>query len=62
MRFLILDARRTPIGSFLGAFKDLSAVELGAAAATPLPENKKLGVASLCIGGGMGIAMVLRSI
>ncbi len=39
MKFLILGARRTPIGSFLGAFKDLPAVELGMAAAAPLLEG-----------------------
>jgi len=31
---VILAAKRTPIGSFLGAFKDVSAVELGTAAAS----------------------------
>ncbi|MGA7156547.1 MAG: acetyl-CoA C-acetyltransferase [Acidobacteriaceae bacterium] len=36
MKVVILGARRTPIGSFLGAFKDVSAVDLGVAAATPL--------------------------
>lgn len=36
MKFVILAARRTPIGSFLGAFKDVPAVDLGVAAAAPL--------------------------
>ncbi len=36
MRIIIVAARRTPIGTFLGAFKDLSAVDLGIAAVAPL--------------------------
>jgi len=36
MKAVILGARRTPIGSFLGAFKDVPAVDLGIAAAAPL--------------------------
>jgi acetyl-CoA C-acetyltransferase len=36
MKAVILAARRTPIGSFLGAFKDVPAVDLGLAAAAPL--------------------------
>lgn len=36
MKAFILGARRTPIGSFLGAFKDFSAVDLGIATAAPL--------------------------
>jgi acetyl-CoA C-acetyltransferase len=34
MNSVILAAKRTPIGSFLGAFKDVPAVDLGAAVAT----------------------------
>lgn len=34
MKPVILAAKRTPIGSFLGAFKDVSAVDLGVVAAT----------------------------
>jgi len=36
MKTFILSAQRTPIGMFLGAFKDLSAVDLGVAAVAPL--------------------------
>lgn len=36
MKAFIVGARRTPIGSFLGAFKDVSAVNLAVAAAAPL--------------------------
>jgi acetyl-CoA C-acetyltransferase len=36
MKAFILAARRTPIGSFLGAFKDVPAVDLGVAATAPL--------------------------
>ena len=36
---LILSAKRTPIGSFLGAFKDVSAVDLAVAATAPLLEQ-----------------------
>ena len=36
MKIFILGARRTAIGSFLGAFKDVPAVDLGVAAAAPL--------------------------
>src|SRR5476649_638461 len=36
MKVVILAARRTPIGSFLGAFKDVPAVDLGIDTAAPL--------------------------
>lgn len=36
MKAVILGAKRTPIGSFLGALKDVSAVDLGIAAAAPV--------------------------
>jgi acetyl-CoA C-acetyltransferase len=39
MKVVILAARRTPIGSFLGAFKDVPAVDLGVAAAAPLLQH-----------------------
>ena len=39
MKTFILSARRTAIGTFLGAFKDVSAVDLGVAAAAPLLQS-----------------------
>ncbi len=42
MKTVIVAARRTPIGSFLGAFKDFSAVELGATVAKEI--LRELGV------------------
>lgn len=38
-RIVIVAARRTPIGSYLGAFKDVSAVELGVTAARAVLEG-----------------------
>jgi acetyl-CoA C-acetyltransferase len=38
-KIVILSAKRTAIGSFLGAFKDVSAVDLGIAAAAPILEQ-----------------------
>ncbi len=38
-RSLILSARRTPIGSFMGSLKDTPAVDLGVAATRPLLES-----------------------
>lgn len=48
MKVVILGARRTPIGSFLGAFKDVPAVDLGVTDPTH--------------GCGMGIALVVRAL
>ena len=39
MKTVILAAKRTPIGSFLGAFKDVPAIDLGIAAAAPLLQD-----------------------
>jgi acetyl-CoA acetyltransferase len=90
---VILSACRTPIGSFGGPLKDLSAADLGAIVNCEALPRSRLdggaialghpigasgarvlttlidalekrgggrGAASLCIGGGMGIAMVVE--
>lgn len=70
MKFVILAARRTPIGSFLGAFRDVPAVELGVAAAAPvLGEVQGSDIADAIVGNvlqagqGMNVArqIALRS-
>jgi acetyl-CoA C-acetyltransferase len=51
MRAVILAAKRTPIGSFMGAFKDVSAVDLGVAAASAaLAELDVVDVADVIVG------------
>jgi acetyl-CoA acetyltransferase len=69
---ILFSACRTPIGGFGGALKDLSAADLDAVVireavarmlTTLIHALRKRGggrgVAGLCIGGGMGIAMVI---
>jgi acetyl-CoA C-acetyltransferase len=51
MRAVILAAKRTPIGSFMGDFKDVSAVDLGVAAASAaLAELDVVDVADVIVG------------
>ncbi len=64
---LITAARRTAIGSFLGAFADVPAVTLGTTVARKVlvhalhSRQRTHGVDSLCMGGGMDSAVVLRN-
>ena len=53
---VILGGARTPFGSFGGALKDVSAVELELRR-----RGGRYGLAALCIGGGQGIAMVMEA-
>ena len=53
-RVVVASAVRTAIGSFGGAFKDIEALELGAASI-----REALGRCDV-IGGGMGIAMLFE--
>lgn len=66
---VLVGAARTAIGAFGGALKDVPAVDLGAAVigealVTLLYGMRRLGrrvgLATLCIGGGQGIAIVVE--
>lgn len=57
---VIPSAVRTPVGTFGGTLRDVSAVDLTVVAARTAM-SKKYALGSACIGGGQGIAVILES-
>lgn len=60
----LLAAVRTPIGKFGGGLSSLTAAELGtsSARATLETHDEKLGLATVCISGGMGLSMIVERV
>ena len=60
----LLAAVRTPIGKFGDGWSSLTVAELGTSStcATLETHDEKLGLATVCISGGMGLSMIVERV